>query len=125
MQANRDAMRANLSPLPRLATGAEILDVNLALDHHGSSERGFARPHYPAQQRWRPMGAEHFALLQVNTRPFHHLPTGGCAEQSFCEFNRHSTQDAGGMSNRSRIQSIQLPIFLPVAVLRAHDQQRR
>jgi hypothetical protein len=64
-------------------------------------------------------------LLQVSARPFHHLPTGGCAEQSFCEFNRHSTQDAGGMSNRSRIQSIRLPIFLPVAMLRGHDQQRR
>jgi hypothetical protein len=125
MQANRNAMRANLSPLPCLATCAEILDVNLALDHHGSSERDFARPHYPAEQWGRPMGAEHLALLQISARPFHHLPTGGCAEQSFCEFNRHLTQDAGGMSNRSRIQTIRLPIFLPVAVLRAHDQQRR
>ena len=31
MQPNCDAMGANLSPLPRLATGAEILNINIAL----------------------------------------------------------------------------------------------
>ena len=48
------------------------------------------------------MGTEHLALLQVRARPFHHLPTGGSAEQRFCEFNWHPTQYAGGSRTRSR-----------------------
>src|ERR1022692_2755321 len=104
MQSHRHAMRANLSPFPRLATVAEILNVYRALDHHRGAERNLAPLHHPAQQRWRPVGTEHFALLQVSACPFHHIPTGGGAEQGFCEFNWHSTQYGSGMSHYSRTQ---------------------
>jgi hypothetical protein len=92
MQPNGDAMAANLSPLARIATSAEVLDVTITLDHHGSAEGDFARLHDPAQQRRRPMGTEHLILLQVSPRSFHYVPPGGFAEQGFCEFTRHPSQ---------------------------------
>ena len=109
MQSDPDAVRANLPPFPRLAAGAEILDVNLALDHHGGAERHAARLHHPAQQRRRPIGTEHLALLQVDARAFHHVPAGRLAEQRFCKFNWHSNQYAGGMRKCSRTQGV-IPI---------------
>src|ERR1017187_8938179 len=109
MQSHRHAMRANLSPFPRFATVAEILNVYRALDHHRGAERNLAPLHHPAQQRWRPVGTEHFALLQVSACPFHHIPTGGGAEQGFCEFNWHSNQYAGGISHGSRTHWLMSP----------------
>ena len=97
MQTHRHAMGANLSPFARLATGAEILNINLALDRHGSAKGNAVRLHHPAQQRRRPIGTEHLALRQVGARQFHDVPTGGLHEQGLCEFNCHSNQYAGGM----------------------------
>lgn len=38
VQAHRDTVRANLSPLSCLDTPAEVFNIDLALDHHRSTE---------------------------------------------------------------------------------------
>jgi hypothetical protein len=83
MQAHRDNMWANFPPFPSLAAIAKILEVNVALDDHGGAKRHVAVLHNSPQERRSPKRAEHLALSQVGSRPFHGIPARGFAQQRF------------------------------------------
>src|SRR5260221_12853261 len=94
MQSYCDNVRTDLSPLPGIAAGAEVFNVDFAFDHHRSAIRSSLRLHHAAQQRRGPVGTQHMSLLYVGARALHHVPTGGLNEEVFCEFNRHANQAA-------------------------------
>src|SRR5271166_1272549 len=69
MQADCHRMSANLSPFSSLPAVAEILEVNVALDDHRGAEYHIGGLYHPAQQRGRPVRAEHLALNEVRPCP--------------------------------------------------------
>ena len=105
VQAHRHHVRADLAPFPGVTTCAEIFHVNLPLDHQRGAKGKLPGAHHPAQQRRRPMRADHLPLLKGGARLLHDLPTGRVAEEFLAEFNGHSGEYARWRSCHSSFKA--------------------
>ncbi len=81
VQADGNGVRANRSPLARVAARAEVFDVDGAVNDKPRAEGRLACLHHAPEQRRLPVGTEHLVLLDVAARPLHGLPAGGFLEQ--------------------------------------------
>ena len=81
MQAHRDRVGANLPPLARVTTGADVLDVDGAFDDQPGAERRLARLDHALEQRLGPVGTEHLIEIEVGAGALHRLPAGGFGEE--------------------------------------------
>jgi hypothetical protein len=87
LQAHRDRVRADRSPLARGPAGAEILEVGLALDHEPGAIRGDAFLHDAAEDGGRPLGAQHLAGLDEAARVLDRVPARVFREEAVGEFD--------------------------------------
>src|ERR1700726_852151 len=80
-------MHTDCSPLPGIATGAEVLYVGITPNLQTGAIFCFSLPHQAAQNRRRIMEAHHSAHLHKSSGMLQRLPATGVNQKPFCDLN--------------------------------------
>ena len=113
LQPDRERVRANLAPIPRLAAGAEIFEIGLALHTKAGADRAIPLAHTPGEKWWcvirldnAPCFLQLLRLLHRGPAPRFHQKflrkgNGRFLHARHCGFKPECAMDAGnGWSSR-------------------------